>query len=238
MEAPKILRINLGGLLQSFGFGSVQFCTLGQFVEVIVGAGVGVAMVFVDRTVNAVGAAFGHQCHLGAAGSSLVGVGIGGGDAKLLYGIERHRQNGGKSVAAFVVDANAIDTDIALVAARAIHRATSRIAGACVSSIAGVGNSGLQRKQFGYIAALQREFLDLILAKRYTHGRVFGVDDGRFPGNFDLRSEGADLKDNVYARRHIDQELEVSLFVFLEASPFYTQNVAARRKRQKFEFAA
>ncbi len=109
MEAPKILRISLGGVLQSFGLGSVQVLQLCQFVEVIVRAGIGVAKVLVDRAVNVIGAAFGHQSHLGAAGSSLVCVGIGSSDAKLLYGIERHGQNGCKSVAAFVVHANAIE---------------------------------------------------------------------------------------------------------------------------------
>ena len=61
-----------------------------QFVEVIVRACVGVAKVLVDRSVNTIGAAFGHQGNLGTACSSLVGVGIGSGYAKLLYGIERY----------------------------------------------------------------------------------------------------------------------------------------------------
>ena len=107
----------------------LQLCL---FVEVIVRAGVGIAKVLVDRSVNAIGAAFGHQCHLGAAGSSLVGVGIGGGDAKLLYGIERYGQDGSKGVSAFIVYANAIETHIALVAPCAIYRAASRIVDARV----------------------------------------------------------------------------------------------------------
>ena len=49
-------------------------------------------------------------------------------------------------MAAFVVYANAIETDIALVAPSAIYRAASRIVGARVSSISGIRNPGLQRK--------------------------------------------------------------------------------------------
>src|ERR1039458_4992091 len=227
----------LGRRVAVIRIGERAICQLGQFVEVIVGAGVGVAKVLVDRAVDAVGAAFGHECHLRAAGSSLVGVGIGGGDAKLLYGIERHGQDGGKGLAALVVYANAIETDIALVAARAIHRAAARIVGTCVCSIASIGNAGLQRKQVGHVAPLQRQFLYLILAKRYTHSRVFGVDYRGLPGNFDLGGGRADLKDNVHASRQVDKKLEIGLLVFLETSFFRGQYIGTRGKREKFEFA-
>jgi len=82
-------------------------------------------------------------------------------------------------------------------------------------------NSRLQRQQVGHVAALQRQFLYLILAKRYSHSRFFGVNYWGLPGNFDLGSKGADLKGNVHASRHVDKKLEIGLCVFLETSLFY-----------------
>ena len=141
-------------------------------------------------------------------------------------------------MSAFVVYANAIETDIALVAAPAIYRTASGIAGTRVCSIARIGNSGLQRKQVGHVATLQRQFLYLILAKRYTHGRVFGVDYRCLPGNFDLGGGARRPARTTFTLvRHVDQKLEIGLLVFLETSLFHRQDIGTRGKREKFEFA-
>ena len=63
-------------------------------VEPTVGRGNCVAVVFVGRAVQLIGAALGDQHHLAARRPALIGALAGDGDAKLLDGIQWNRQHG------------------------------------------------------------------------------------------------------------------------------------------------
>ena len=94
--------------------------------EELVGGRRRVAVVLVERAVQFVGAALGHQRHLRAGGAAAVGVGVHGGDAELLHRIRGHAQDAGEGVAVhLVVDVHAVQRDVGLVALAAVDRAVA-----------------------------------------------------------------------------------------------------------------
>ena len=141
-----------------------------RLYEIIVGAGGGVAVIFVERTVKIVGATFGNERHLCARGASLVGIGIRGCDSELLDGVQCDWQDGSKSAALYlVVDINAIQRDVALVTASSIHGPASRInISINIGAIARIGNASLQCQQVWYVPPLKRQLLNLIFSKRIS----------------------------------------------------------------------
>ena len=77
--------------------------------EIVVGAEIGVAIVFVGRAVKVVSAALGDQSNLRSRGNSFICALVAGGDAKFLNRVERDGQDRSKCVTAFVIGGNAVD---------------------------------------------------------------------------------------------------------------------------------
>ena len=204
--------------------------------EVIVGAGDGVAVVFVERAVEIVGAALGDESDLSAGGTAAIGVVVGGGDAKFLHGVEGDGEHGSEGVAAgLVIDVDAIESDVALVAARAVDRAAAAIEVLVdVGAVAGVGDAGLKREEIRDVAGFDGQLLDLVLVEGGAQRGVGGIEGHGLGGNFDGLGGGADVQSNVGGTRGIDQQLDVLLLVLAEARCFDGQQVGAGRKRKKF----
>src|SRR6476620_7551141 len=90
-----------------------QFCLLN---EIVVGAGDGVAHVFIRRAVEVVCAAFGYESNLSARTGTLIRVVVGGSHAEFLDGVQCHREHGSESGAAsLVVYVSAVESNVALV---------------------------------------------------------------------------------------------------------------------------
>src|SRR5260370_15587125 len=100
---------------------------LSSLHEIIIGTGIGVAVVFVSRAMKIIGSALGNEGHLRSGGASLVGIVVRCRYAKLLYRVQRDRQHGLKGVTARVVYWQSVQSDVALVAARTIDRAISGV---------------------------------------------------------------------------------------------------------------
>src|SRR5258707_1467549 len=100
-------------------------------------------------------AALGHERHLRARALALVGAIVGGGHTKFLNGILRDRQNGSERVAVgLVVHVYAVQRDVALMAARAVHRSIARVLILVSTPIARVGHAWLQAKHVRDVYAL------------------------------------------------------------------------------------
>ena len=164
----------------------------GAIVEPAVGRGVGVAHVLVERAVELVGAALGHQRNLAAGGAALVGALARDGGAELLHGIERHGQDGVEAgVALVIVHVDAIERDVVLVGLGAEHLAVGR-------------DAGLQAEQGDHVARLQRETLDLIFGEGIAHRCVLRVDGKGFGFDADRFGDLAEFHLNIQAGRRID----------------------------------
>jgi hypothetical protein len=89
-------------------------------IEEIVGDGVGGPVVLVECAVVAIGPALGDQVDLSAGGAACLGGPVGGGDAKLLGGVEGRAQDAGEGIAVdLVVVVQSIKGNVALVRAPA-----------------------------------------------------------------------------------------------------------------------
>ncbi len=188
------------------GLTTLQFS---QLDKVIVGAGGCVAMRLEERAMEVVRAALGYKGDLCSRRAPLVRVVVRGGHPELLHGILGNRQDGSESVSFEIrVDVHAIQRDIALVASCTIHGATSRIRIFIdIWTVSRIGDAGLQREQFGYVAGFQGEFLDLVLAKGIAQGRVRRIESFRLSGNFHGLDRGPDFQLHVRGSRRIHQEL-------------------------------
>ena len=138
--------------------------------KVIIGAGNGVAVVLICRTMKIVGAGLGYQRHLRPGGAPGISVGVGGRDPELLHRIEGHGQDGGEGIAVhLVVHIHAVEGHVGLVAARAVHRAAAGIHIAVdIRAVSSVGDTRLQAKQVGNVPAFQRKVLYLALVESVT----------------------------------------------------------------------
>ena len=109
-----------------------------------------------------VGAALGHQPNLRPAGIAGVGIGVGGGNAEFLDRVGWHGQDAGKREAVvLVVDADVVEGDVRLVAARAVHRAAAGISGRLLHLQSEVRYPWLQTKQLHHVAVGDGQFGDL-----------------------------------------------------------------------------
>ena len=116
---PKMLRTSLPGPI---GLAAAE---LGLLVEVVVGDGVGGAVVLVGGAVKSVGAGLGDEADLRAGGAARVGVGVAGDDAELLDGVLGFAKDAEEGEAAkLVVVVDAVERDVALVGALAVDGAT------------------------------------------------------------------------------------------------------------------
>ena len=92
----------------------------GTVVKPTVGRGVSVAHVLVERAVELVGTALGHERNLAAGGTALIGALPRDGGAKLLHGIERHGQDGVEAgVTLVIVHIYAVERHVILIWLRA-----------------------------------------------------------------------------------------------------------------------
>ena len=67
-------------------------CRFGLFDKIVVRAGEGVAVIFVERAVETVGAALGDESDLSAGRTAAIGVVVGGGDAEFLDRVRERRE--------------------------------------------------------------------------------------------------------------------------------------------------
>src|SRR5215471_3353709 len=101
---------------------------LALLVKPVIGQADIVPIVFVNRTVEIVGAAFCNQCDLCARRAPLVSVGIAGGHAKFLQGIQGGSKRARECIAFdLIVIVHSVQRDVRLVAARSAHRSTTAV---------------------------------------------------------------------------------------------------------------
>src|ERR1700694_6072584 len=99
-----------------------------RFVEPVIGLADSAAVVFVGRTVKAVGPALGHQRYLRSRRAAFVGVAVAGGHAEFLQRVERGPQGTLKGDAQqLIVVVQPIERNVGLVAARAADRAATTV---------------------------------------------------------------------------------------------------------------
>lgn len=126
----------------------------------------------------------GNEGDLGPRAGTFIGVAVGGGHAEFLNRVLSDGKNGSKSVTAvLVVDVDAVESDIALIAARAIHGAVARVLiFVCgergTEGISCKNYASLQAEKFRDIAAIQWEILHLRLGESSPQGRVSHVQGG------------------------------------------------------------
>ncbi len=125
-----------------------------------------------------VGTGLGDKRDLTTRRAALVGAEAGDGGTEFLHGIKRHRQHGveagggaGGSTLG-IVDVDAIERDIVLVALGAGHFTGGR-------------HAGLQAEQVNDVARDERELADLKLSEGVTDRSIRGVDGGRLGHNVD-----------------------------------------------------
>ena len=118
----------------------------GGLDQVVVGAGGGVAQIFIDRAVKLVAPTLGDQCDLCARSLTLISSVVGGGDAEFLNRIQSHWQHGFEGVTlGLVIDVDSVEGEVALVAARAVYRAVASVLVVVnVGAVARVSDARLQ----------------------------------------------------------------------------------------------
>src|ERR1700682_6531804 len=159
---------NIANQLRRFvGLSTAQ---LGKLHEIVVGAGERVAVNLKERPVKIVRATLGYQRNLRARRAALIRVVVGRGNPELLHGIHSNWQHRLKCVAFGVgVDINAVESDVALIASRAVNRATPGIGVEIdICTIPGIRDACLQRKQVRDVATFQWKRFHLSLAEGYA----------------------------------------------------------------------
>ncbi len=158
-----------------------------------------------------VGAALGDQRDLPAAGVARISIGVGGGDPEFFHRVGRRIQDTGKSVTIIlVVDPYAVQGDIRLVAAHAIHRAAPR-----VRRLIRLGGSPqiryarLQAQEINHVAVGNGQLRDLVFFDRVAERRVGAIDERRLPFDRYQFRYARNLKFHVNRRRRLDDELDV-----------------------------
>src|SRR5215471_116957 len=134
--------------------------------KVVVGAGIGIAEIFIKRTVKTIGAAFGDERDLGARRASRISTIIRGRHAEFLHGIESDGQNRRERIAVhLIVDIDAIEGDVRLIAVGAVDGTVARVVGLRIETfpMPVVGDTSLQRQQIWNVAPFHRKLLHLNL---------------------------------------------------------------------------
>jgi hypothetical protein len=116
--------------------------------------------------VKLVRSALGHERNLRSRTAATIRVGIAGGHAELLDGILRHAQDAGECITfVLVVYIDAIERDVGLVAAGAIHTAAARVVVTVTGILTEEGHTRLQAQQLDHISAFERKHIDLALVE-------------------------------------------------------------------------
>ncbi len=153
---------------------------LGRFQEIVVGAEIGIAVVFISGTMKAVGTTLGDQGYLRATGNPFIGVGVARGHTEFLNRVQRDGQHGLERITPFWIHRDAVQRDVALIATRAVNCAAARIrVGVYTWIIAGVDYAGLQGEKIADVATFQRQLLDLVFAEGRAEGSIRGVEGFR-----------------------------------------------------------
>src|SRR5262249_9631986 len=119
----------------------------------VIGARLGVTQILVYRSVNQVRPALGDQCHLSTRGASEIRPGVAGDGAELLDRIQRDAQNAGECRAVLlVVDVDAIEHDIGLVALAPVYRAASIIVLLMRERFPKVSDAGLNGEEAHHVS--------------------------------------------------------------------------------------
>ena len=156
-----------------------------QVIEEGVGVGGLVAQEVIERAMQLIRAGLGDERDLGTGAARRVGVGVARCHPEFLHGIERHPQHTRKGGAGLlVVDVDAIERDVALVAAAPVDHAApvSSDADAAVHrvSVADEGNAGLEGEHLRHVAAFEGQLHDRLRAERIADRRVDGIELGAF----------------------------------------------------------
>ena len=221
-RAAEVVFVELGRLARQ------PALQLGELVEVLVARPLGVAVRPVAGTMEFVGAALGHQRHLGGARAAHVGAVVARADLELLQRVERHAHHRRVGEALHrIVDVNAVERDVRLIAARAGDRSAALIVGRQIRG------AGLQAEQTHRVARLERELLNLPLGHRVAEARVGGVDNRRPGRHFDRLGDGAERQRDVHPRRGVHRELEVLAHRGAETAELDFEGVKARRQRHE-----
>ena len=134
-----------------------------------------------------------------------------------------------------IIHVNTIESDVALVAAGSVHRATAGvIISVYVGAIARVGHAVLQAEQIRYVPAFQRKRLHLGFAEGVTQAGVRSIDDCGFSLHFDDFGRGAHFQFHVQRCGSVDQQLDVLLFCFPKPRHLDRDLVDARLQLEKF----
>ena len=181
-----------------------------------------------------VGAAFGDERHLRSGAFPLVSVVVRRSNPELLNRIKSRRQYRSEGIAVgLVVHIHAVESDVALVTARAVHGSV-----ACVlildgglieiGTIARIGHAGLQTQQLGNATALQRNLLHLRFVERIANGGVNEIQRRRFAGHSNDFGECAYLELHIRGGRCTHQQLEAGLLILSKALGRHAESVGSR----------
>ena len=155
----------------------------GAVVEPVVGRVGRVAVVFVSRAVQLIGAAARDQGNLAAGGTPRRCTLAGDGDAEFLHRIKRHRQRRRESrIAAAVQRSRAVQAGegiLVVVVVHAIQRDVVLVA-AGTHHLAVLGDAGFQTQQLHHVSGLQRQAGNLFFLEGIADRGVHSVQDSGF----------------------------------------------------------
>ena len=182
-----------------------------------------------------VGAALGDQRDLPAAGVARISIGVGGGDPEFLHRVGRRIQDTGKSVTIIlVVDPYAVQGDIRLVAAHAIHRAAPRVGRLIrLGGSPQIRYSRLQAQEISHVAVGNGQLCDLVFFDGVAERRVGAIDERSLSFDRYQFRYARNLKFNVYGGRRLDDELDVRYRVARKTAGRRFQPIVARRHIQE-----
>ena len=133
----------------------------------------------------------------------MVGTLAGDGDAEFLDGIEGDGEGGEEAAVGgggpgrlIVVDVDAIEGDVVLIAAGA-------------DDFSGGGDAGLEAEEFDDVAGLEGELADLHFRESVAEGGVLGIDYRRLAHDVDRLSDLADFELDIDGEGNVDLEAEL-----------------------------
>ncbi len=141
-----------------------------------------------------IGSALGNERHLRTGRAALVGIVVRCCYAKLLYGVQRHRQNGLEGVTAGVIYRHSIQGDVALVAARAVDGPISRVnVGVDIGTVAGIEHASLETEQVGHVAPFHWKLFYLVLVECVAKRSIRRIQCDCLRRDFNRFTSGAHL---------------------------------------------
>src|SRR5579863_1222318 len=207
-----------------------------RFVEEIIGLAKLGAIEFVSATMEGIGSPLGDERGLCSLRIPLRSPEVGGGDAEFLDGGDGHgkysREGGSScitdsSATALVVDVNAIESDVVLVAMGAIDGAAARVVHRRVITVSSGDYTGLKRQKSGDIATVQWHLANLSPAERIALAGVSGVQKGRLPGDLDRGGRGANFHPDIDSGRQVHEQFEPFLLEIGKAAGANVERVVA-----------